>query len=380
MSTLYTALAIHVALSLPDSAKVMVGTTRAQIIDSGALTVPLFHPHKPITTTPNNVAPATLQKVIVVYGATGTQGTAITLSLLQSKQNFAVRALTRKPESKKAQRLSALGAEVVKADWFNNDEMKAALKNAWGFWLNTHHHDPAVTDPEGPTDEDLGRRLVSLAAEAGVKVFIYSTCESPAKITNGKAPVPGMDAKSRVEHFARTIPSFDAVIGAWPAWYFENFIDPEYARAFGGFPLLSDDEGYYTFTSPRVGGQGTVQTVSVADDFGEMVHAMFLNPLRWAGCTVPCMSDAFSYEVTGKKARYIPMDSYRDFPTHDSTVLAELQDVYRYMQSANGGFFGKPDDVETCQRLKDEARRDKGLAPQRVTTMREYFVRHYGGK
>jgi hypothetical protein len=51
----------------------------------------------------------------------------------------------------------------------------------------------AVTDPEGPTDEDLGRRLVSLAAEAGVKVFIYSTCESPAKITNGKAPVPGMD-------------------------------------------------------------------------------------------------------------------------------------------------------------------------------------------
>jgi hypothetical protein len=74
------------------------------------------------------------------------------------------------------------------------------------------------------------------------------------------------------------------------------------------------------------------------------------------------------------------MDSYRDFPTHGSTVLAELQDVYRYMQSANGWFFGKPDDVETCQRLKDEARRDKGLAPQRVTTMREYFVRHYGGK
>jgi cysteine synthase len=72
----------------------------------------------------------------------GTHGTAITISLLQSKQNFAVRALTRKPESEKAQRLSALGAEVVKADGFNDDEMKAALENAWGFWLNTHHHDP----------------------------------------------------------------------------------------------------------------------------------------------------------------------------------------------------------------------------------------------
>jgi hypothetical protein len=51
----------------------------------------------------------------------------------------------------------------------------------------------AVTDPEGPTDEDLGRRLATLAAVAGVKVFIYSTCESPAQITNAKAPVPGMD-------------------------------------------------------------------------------------------------------------------------------------------------------------------------------------------
>jgi hypothetical protein len=103
-------------------------------------------------------------------------------------------------------------------------------------------------------------------------------------------------AKSRVELFARSIPSFDAVIGAWPAWYFENFLDPEYAQAFGGFPLYPDAEGYLTFTSPRIGGQGTVQTVSVADDFGEMVHAMFLDAETWAGCTVPCMSDSFSYE------------------------------------------------------------------------------------
>ncbi|KAL4864440.1 hypothetical protein BDV12DRAFT_205680 [Aspergillus spectabilis] len=334
------------------------------------------------------MASVPLQKVIVVYGATGTQGTAVTRSLLKSQQNFTVRALTRKPESEKAQELSRLGAEVVKADGFNDNDMKTALDGAWGFWLNTHHHDPAVTTPDGPTDEDLGRRLVTLAAEAGVKVFIYSTCESPAKITNGRAPVPGMDAKHRVELFAREFEEFDAVIGAWPAWYFENFIDPEYAQAFGGFPIKPDNEGYFTLASPRVGGEGKVQTVSVADDFGEMVHAMFLNPQEWKNRTIPCMSDSFSYEdmvkvfteVTGKKARYIPMDSYKDFPTHGNTVLIELQDVYRYMQNANGWFFGKPDDVGTCQRLKDEARLDKGLAPERVITMREYFVKHYGAK
>ncbi|KAL4876683.1 NmrA-like family protein [Aspergillus karnatakaensis] len=334
------------------------------------------------------MAPARSQQIIVVYGATGTQGFAVTRSLLQSQQNYIVRALTRKPESVKAQELSRLGAEIVKADGFSDTDMKAALDNAWGFWLNTHHHDAAVLNPDGPTDEALGRRLVTLAAEAGVKVFIYSTCDSPAKITNGKAPVPGMDAKHRVELFAREFKEFDAVIGAWPAWYFENFIDPEYAQAFGGFPLSPDDEGYYTFTSPRIGASNTVQTIAVADDFGEMVHAMFLNPREWKNCTVPCMSDSFSYEemvdtftkVTGKKARYIPVSSYQDFPTHGSTVLEELQDVYRYMQTANGWFFGKPDDVATCQRLKDEARADKGLEPQRVISMEEYFVQHYGGK
>lgn len=74
------------------------------------------------------------------------------------------------------------------------------------------------------------------------------------------------------------------------------------------------------------------------------------------------------------------MDSYMDFPTHGNTVLVELQDVYRYMQSANGWFFLKPDDVETCQRLKDEARQDKGLPREQVINMKEYFVKHYGSR
>jgi uncharacterized protein YbjT (DUF2867 family) len=72
----------------------------------------------------------------------GTQGTALTLSLLQSKQDFVVRAITRNPQSAKAGALARLGAQVVKADGFNDDAMLGALSGAWGFWLNTHHHDP----------------------------------------------------------------------------------------------------------------------------------------------------------------------------------------------------------------------------------------------
>jgi TRAP-type C4-dicarboxylate transport system substrate-binding protein len=51
----------------------------------------------------------------------------------------------------------------------------------------------ALLTPEGPDDEAFGKRLVALAAKAGIKVLIYSTCESPAQFTYNKAPVPGMD-------------------------------------------------------------------------------------------------------------------------------------------------------------------------------------------
>lgn len=103
-------------------------------------------------------------------------------------------------------------------------------------------------------------------------------------------------AKHRCELYARTFKEFDAVIGAFPGWYFENYVTPEYAQAFGGFPMFPDDEGYLTWHAPLVGGEGKVQTVSIEDDFGEMVHGMFLNPLKWKNKTIQCVSDAFTYE------------------------------------------------------------------------------------
>jgi uncharacterized protein YbjT (DUF2867 family) len=53
-------------------------------------------------------------RTIVVTGATGLQGGAVTRHLLANR--WRVRALTRNPKSAKAQALSALGAEVVQAN------------------------------------------------------------------------------------------------------------------------------------------------------------------------------------------------------------------------------------------------------------------------
>ena len=52
--------------------------------------------------------------MIVVTGATGLQGGAVTRHLL--KDGWHVRGLTRNAASKQAQALAALGAEVVQGD------------------------------------------------------------------------------------------------------------------------------------------------------------------------------------------------------------------------------------------------------------------------
>lgn len=62
---------------------------------------------------------STGNKIIFVVGATGAQGLAVIDSLLATSEDgppspYAVRALTRSPESRRAKELTAKGVECVK--------------------------------------------------------------------------------------------------------------------------------------------------------------------------------------------------------------------------------------------------------------------------
>jgi uncharacterized protein YbjT (DUF2867 family) len=60
---------------------------------------------------------------------------------LKNKQ-FSVRGITRNPNSDAAKKLASEGVEVVKADGFNKDEMKAAFDGSWAAFINTNSEDP----------------------------------------------------------------------------------------------------------------------------------------------------------------------------------------------------------------------------------------------
>ena len=65
------------------------------------------------------------RKLIAVTGATGAQGGGLARAILNDPDGgFAVRALTRDPESEKAKTLADAGAEVVQTDIDDPDSVR----------------------------------------------------------------------------------------------------------------------------------------------------------------------------------------------------------------------------------------------------------------
>jgi uncharacterized protein YbjT (DUF2867 family) len=66
-----------------------------------------------------------VERLILVCGATGSQGGAVARSLLD--RGFRVRALTREPQKPEAQALAEQGAEVVQGDMEDRSAMDQVL-------------------------------------------------------------------------------------------------------------------------------------------------------------------------------------------------------------------------------------------------------------
>src|SRR6185503_12144573 len=85
-----------------------------------------------------NINPMSAKKIITVFGATGAQGGGLAHAILTDPNSeFAVRAVTRDPNSDKAKALARLGAEVVTADIDDKESMQKALAGAYGAYFVT---------------------------------------------------------------------------------------------------------------------------------------------------------------------------------------------------------------------------------------------------
>ena len=153
-------------------------------------------------------------RTVLITGATGKQGGAVARHL--AGKGFAIRAMTRKPDSDAAKALAAAGAEVVKGDLDNAASLEAALAGAWGAFAVQNTWEAGV---EG--EETQGKRFAELARKAGVQHFVYTSVGSAHRQTG----IPHFENKWRVEQTIRGL-GFPSTVILRPVFFMENLISP----------------------------------------------------------------------------------------------------------------------------------------------------------
>ncbi|PLB36930.1 NmrA/HSCARG family protein [Aspergillus candidus] len=330
-------------------------------------------------------------KIVTIFGATGTQGGSVAQSLLQNK-DFQVRAISRDPESPRAQELERLGATIVKANGWNKDEITDAFKGSWGAFVNTNSDDPMFLDKQGPTEFDLGKTIVDALIAADVKNLVYSSFVSTREYTGGAIPMKSMDEKSRIEKYAVASGHFSTVGSIHAGWYMENYLNEEVAQVMGGFPFYADAEGYKTLYMPLWGKtRGTgIPWICIDDDFGDLVHGMFLDPKKYHQRPVPAISEILSWDefarafekVTGEKARYVPIPAGETLAPGVSE-LDDHRELFRFGQATDGKYFGDlPGTTDIAATLKGAATlaRGKSESEAQLTTAEKWFRSNYKAK
>ena len=217
------------------------------------------------------------RKTILVVGATGAQGGGVARHLLAGGR-YAVRCLTRHPESEKAKALGRAGAEIVAGDLEDFDSIRAALIGCYGcfgvtsFW---EHFEK---------EYGHGKNLIDAVRRSDVEHFVLSTLPYCKKISGGALEVPHFDQKAQLEEYTRKLGVQATFVHV--AFYFENFLT--------FFPPQMQEDGSFTFGFP----QGDTPLAAVAvEDVGSVVSPVFERPQDYLGKVVGIVGD----DLTGSQ-------------------------------------------------------------------------------
>jgi uncharacterized protein YbjT (DUF2867 family) len=154
------------------------------------------------------------ERTILITGVTGNQGGAVAQALKGS--GFHLRGLTRKPEGERAAALARDGVEIVKGDLDDEATLRSAVSGAWGVFGVQNAAEAGV---EG--EEAQGKRLATLAREAGVEHYVYTSVSSAQERTG----IPHFDNKWRVEETVRSL-RFPSHVILRPVFFMENLLAP----------------------------------------------------------------------------------------------------------------------------------------------------------
>jgi uncharacterized protein YbjT (DUF2867 family) len=156
----------------------------------------------------------TSDRTILITGVTGNQGGAVAQAL-QGK-GFHLRGLSRTPDSERAAALARRGVDIVKGDLDDEATLRRALAGAWGVFSVQNTLQSGVE-----REEAQGKRLATLAREAGVEHYVYTSVGS----ANRRTGIPHFDNKGRIEDTVRGL-RFPSHVILRPVFFMENLLAP----------------------------------------------------------------------------------------------------------------------------------------------------------
>jgi uncharacterized protein YbjT (DUF2867 family) len=243
-------------------------------------------------------------RVILVSGATGTQGGAVASALIE--KGFAVRGLTRDPASERARALTAVGVDMVRGDFDNEASLDAALAGAYGAYSVQQYRGIGVE-----AEIRQSKAFADAAQRAGVQHFVYSSVLY-ARLGTG---VPQFESKREIEDYIRSIDLPNTVVR--PASFMANL---EGVRE-------SVREGIYrTPFSPE-----TARLHIAPRDIGRVIAEVFADPVRWIGRELDLAGQRISYaDIAATMGRVMEREvRYEQIPWEEYAASATLTAVAR---------------------------------------------------
>lgn len=212
-------------------------------------------------------------RTILITGITGQQGGAIAAALAGS--GFRLRGVTRKPGGEVAQARARQGVEIVEGDFDIPDSMRKALAGVWGVFAMQNTWEAGVVK-----EEEQGKRVATLAREAGVQHFVYSSVGSAHRATG----IPHFDNKWRIEETVRQL-GFPSHVILRPVFFMENMVSPWF---------LNGDKIYAALKPETV-----LQMIAVRD-IGQYGARAFTDAARLNGRALDLAGDALTMPAAAR--------------------------------------------------------------------------------
>lgn len=225
-------------------------------------------------------------KQVLIFGATGNIGGVATRELI--KRGWQVRAVTRTPNSEKAQALAELGAKVVQADM----EERTSLERVFdGMTRAFSVQNWMVSGVEGEIRQ--GKLVADAAKAAGITHLVFGS----AGVGLPDTGVPHFDCKTVVEQYMRAELGLPVTV-VRPGPFMELMTDKAFFPPLAAWGVM-----------PKIVGWETPLPWTAVADIGVAIANIFENPDKWIGRDINLISDVASMRdcqqafkaITGKK-------------------------------------------------------------------------------